>query len=116
MPVDLDSIRRELTVLARNKKLRVKEWSRDAPSDWRPTQVRNPDAEGFCFTDISAWHFIAALLEDGHPLEEIMLYQPPGARGYVMYVELEPGRPKLYIKLELRSGKIIGRSFHYSFI
>lgn len=115
MAVDLDSRRRELAVLARNKKLRVKEWSRDAPSDWRPTQVRNPITEGFFFTDVGAWHLIADLLEDGHPLEEIILCQPPGARGYVMHVELEPGRPKLYIKLELRGGKVIGRSFHYSY-
>src|SRR5712691_2340245 len=84
MAVDLDSRRRELAVLARNKKLRVQAWSRDAPNDWRPTQVRNPNAEGLFFTDVGAWHFIADLLEDGHPLEEITLYQPPDARGYVM--------------------------------
>ena len=115
MAVDLDSIRRELAVLARNKKLRSTEWNRMAPSEWRPTQVRNPHAEGFYFTDIGAWHYIATLLEGGHPLEEILLSQPPNGRGYVMHVELETGGPTLYIKVERRSGRIIGRSFHYSY-
>ena len=27
---------------------------------------------------------------------------------------IEPDRPQLYVKLQLGSGKIIGRSFHYS--
>ena len=58
---------------------------------------------------------IAELLDGGHPLEEIILYKPPGKRAYVMHVELVVGQPKLYIKLELRSGKVIGRSFHYSY-
>ena len=31
-----------------------------------------------------------------------------------MKIELEPGQAQLYIKLQLGSGKIIGRSFHYS--
>ena len=31
-----------------------------------------------------------------------------------MKIDIEPGRPQLYIKLQLGSGKIIGRSFHYS--
>ena len=42
------------------------------------------------------------------------LHQPKGAKGYVMLIDLGPTEPKLYVKLELRSGKIIGRSFHYS--
>jgi hypothetical protein len=37
-----------------------------------------------------------------------------GATGYVMKIELEPAVPVLYVKLELRSGRILGRSFHYS--
>ena len=54
------------------------------------------------------------MLEDGHPVEVMRLDKPPGAKGYVMKIDIEPDRPKLYIKLQLGSGKIIGRSFHYS--
>ena len=38
----------------------------------------------------------------------------PCATGYVMKIDIEPGRPQLYVKLQLGSGQIIGRSFHYS--
>ena len=113
MPGDLESIRRELAVLARRKKARVVTWSPEMPSDWRPYQIRNPSS-GLPFTEEGAWHFIAELLESGHPIEEVILHKPPGKRAYEMHVELGPALPKLYIKLQLGSGKVIGRSFHYS--
>jgi hypothetical protein len=83
------------------------------PCDWQPTTVTNPTV-GMPFTDIDAWRFIAELAESGHPMEEIMLDQPKGAKGYVMIVELEVNTPNLYIKVQLKGGKIFGRSFHYS--
>lgn len=66
------------------------------------------------FTRATAWDLIASALESGHDVETIELRKPPGAKGYVMRIDLEPGKPQLYVKLELGSGKIIGRSFHYS--
>lgn len=110
-----ESIRSQLVILARRGKTRTTEFTRDRPTDWRPTQVRNPDGmlDGY-FTDPSAWEFIAAKLEDGHPVEIVELNKPVGAKGYVMKVDMEPGMPPLYIKLQLGAGKIIGRSFHYS--
>ena len=91
------------------------EFSTDRPTDWRPGQVRNP--HGLLdthFTDEAAWELIASRLEDDHPVEVMELRKPAGATGYVMKVEIEPGQPRLYVKLQLGSGKIIGRSFHYS--
>src|SRR5262249_43534148 len=114
MTVNLDSIRCELATLAKRKKARVMAWNPNAPNDWRPTQVKHPITGGF-YTDAGAWQLIAELLDGGHPLEEIILCKPPGKRAYVMHVELAVGQPKLYIKLELGSGKVIGRSFHYSY-
>ena len=78
-------------------------------------QVRNPDGlfENY-FNDITAWELIASKIEAGHPVETIELDQPPGAKGYVMKIDIEPGQPQLYIKLQLGSGAIYGRSFHYS--
>ena len=66
------------------------------------------------FDDQSAWELIASRLEDGQPVETVTLKQPPGRIGYVMKIDLNPGRPLLYVKLELGSGKVIGRSFHES--
>ena len=80
------------------------EFRTDRPTDWRPGQVRNP----------AAWELIASRLEEDHPVEIVELRKPAGATGYVMKIDIEPGRPRLYVKLQLGSGKIIGRSFHYS--
>ena len=91
------------------------EFSRDRPTDWRPGQVRNPNGRlDTHFTDPTAWELIASKLEEGHAVETIQLEKPPGATGYVMKIDIEPGQPLLYVKLQLGSGKIIGRSFHYS--
>ncbi len=46
--------------------------------------------------------------------EVVELKKPSGAKGYLMKIDMEPKMPKLYVKLQLGSGKIIGRSFHYA--
>lgn len=83
------------------------------PCDWRPTEVTNPSS-GICFTDITAWSRIAELAETGHPIEEIELEQPKGEVGHVICVRLDEKQPELYIKVQLKRGRIFGRSFHYS--
>ncbi len=83
------------------------------PCDWRPQQVRDPRS-GQCFTANGAWEFITECLEAGQELEEVMLQNPEGKTAYVMKVDVGAGRPLLYIKLQLGSGAVIGRSFHYS--
>lgn len=109
--------RRNLTRLARSRRTRTSAFTSARPTDWRPTQVRNPD--GILddhFTDSTAWELIASALADDHPVETVELRKPPGARGYVMLIDIEPGRPRLYVKVELGAGKVLGRSFHYSTI
>ena len=110
-----EETRRQLILLAGRSHARVTEFSADRPTDWRPGQVRNPDGIlDTHFTGATAWELIASRLEDGHPVESVALRKPPGATGFVMKIDIEPRHPKLYIKLQLGSGKIIGRSFHYS--
>lgn len=107
--------RNQLALLARRSRARTSAFSRRRPTDWRPTTVRNP--EGVLdthFTDSTAWEFIATRLEASEEVEVISLRQPPGAKGYVMKIDLGAGVPALYVKLQLGSGTIIGRSFHYS--
>ena len=65
-------------------------------------------------TTTSAWELIASTLADGHPVEILELRKPPGTRGYVMLIDIELDQPQLYVKLELGSGRVFGRSFHYS--
>ena len=31
-----------------------------------------------------------------------------------MKIDLEPDQPRVYVKLQLGAGRIVGRSFHYS--
>lgn len=109
----LDEVRRELARLARRKDLRIVQWTRVRPCEWRPTEVINPGS-GLPFTDVRAWEYIADLLDAGQPLEEVMLDQPPGEVAYVMIVILEPYVPALYIKVQFVRGRVLGRSFHYS--
>ena len=110
-----ESIRHELVTLARRSKARVTAFRSARPNDWRPGQVHNPDGLlDSHFTDASAWDYIAAKLESGHLVKVMRLDKPPGAKGYVMKIDIEPEMPQLYVKLQLGSGKIFGRSFHYS--
>ena len=113
MTIDL-SIRHEIVTLVR-RGARTSEFTTARPTDWRPEQVPNP--EGLLlpyFDDRSAWELIASKLESGHDVQTVTLEQPPGKTGYVMRIDLNPGRPLLYVKLELGRGEVIGRSFHES--
>ena len=88
------------------------------PTQWQPQQVRDPEEpEGGLspyFTDGGAWDLIADKLEAGHDVEVVELRKPRGSKGYVMKIRLGPSEPLLYVKLQLGSGTVIGRSFHYS--
>lgn len=111
MSID-DSTRRQLAGLARLKRRR----DTHRRAHWEPGRVRNPESgiDDATFTDSSAWDLIASKLEDGHDVEVITLDHPRGRRGYVMKIELEPGVPRLYVKVQLHGNQIFGRSFHYS--
>lgn len=106
----LGDVRHQLLQLAKRRRAWDVEFTTTRPKDWSPKSVVDP-LFNQPFTDQGAKDFIAELLENGHPIEEIALDTPLGKMGYVMKVETEGG--KIYIKLELGSGKIIGRSFHY---
>jgi len=105
-------LRKEIVRLALRKERRFVPRTKNMPCHWNPTTVENPEV-GIPFNDIAAWHFIARLVEDGHDLEEVVLDQPAGDKGYVMSVHLEANVSRLYIKFQLKNGNIFGRSFHY---
>lgn len=109
------AVRHELATLARNPHRRTAEFTRERPTDWRPHQVLNPDGDlDTHFTDTTAWELIATRLEQGQHVKVIELQKPRGRKGYVMSIDLGTDTPNLYVKLQLGSGQIIGRSFHYS--
>ena len=113
--MNLVEFRRQLAALARSRHSRtVGIPSRGLPSDWRPYTVMNPES-GLLFTEASAWNLLVQLLEEGHPILETTLDHPPGARGFVLLVDLEGSRQTLYVKVQLGANCVIGRSFHYSY-
>jgi hypothetical protein len=83
------------------------------PTEWTPGKVINPEVD-MPFTEAGAWVFVARLLDTGYPIQQVTLRQSISEVAYVLLVDLKPGMPKLYIKLQLKGGKICGRSFHYS--
>lgn len=104
-------IRRQLITLCRRKSSRTSEWTRDRPTEWQPTAVINPE-DNQPFTDAGAWEFVATCLESNIVLERVELERPAGKFAYVFRVPLTD--KDLYVKLQLGSGAVIGRSFHYS--
>ena len=102
-------------MLARRPQARESRFSSTRPTEWQPQQVRDPaGAFGATFTNSGAWDLIASKIESGHDVEVVKLRKPVGATGYVMKIDLNPGRPLLYVKFQLRRGVVIGRSFHES--
>lgn len=106
---DIEVMRAELARLASSPKSQRN--PRDLPCEWVPQTVRDPRS-GDYFTRAGAWEFAAERLLAGDPLEVIELDCPPGKKGYVLKSEGCPGRPFIYIKLQIGSGAVYGRSFH----
>ncbi len=107
--------RSQLVLRARHSRTRTATFTIQRLTHWRPTEVYNPDGVlDTHFTDATAWEFIASRLEAGEDVEVMTLQRPKGAKGYVMKIDLGPGRPELYVKLQMGPKKVIGRSFHYS--
>lgn len=103
-------IRRQLIVLCSRRSARTSEWTADRPTEWRPTAVMNPDGQPF--TDAGAWDFVVECLESGVSLTPVTLEKPAGKVAYTFTVPV--CAEEVYVKLQLGSGAVIGRSFHYS--
>lgn len=69
---------------------------------------------GAAFTEDGAWEYVAEQIEAGIAIEVIQLEIPPGKRGYVMHLPSHDASVPIYVKLQLGSGVVVGRSFHYS--
>ncbi len=105
-----DNIRHELLRLCKESRLRNSVFSRKAPTHWVPWQLYDPET-GDAFTVDGAWLFIERALANGCPLRSVELDRPKGKTGYWFHGEDARGT-RIYVKLQLGSGLIIGRSFH----
>jgi len=82
------------------------------PCKWSPLGITQPGTS-FPFTDDSAWTYVADAIDAGCEIATIALDNPPGKIGYVMLLASANTTP-IYVKLQLLSGRVLGRSFHYS--
>lgn len=65
------------------------------------------------FTADGCWSFVADAIAAGAAVEVIALKQPPGKRGFVIMLPGMDGAV-IYVKLQLLSDVVLGRSFHLS--
>lgn len=106
-----NDVRRCLAQRCRSKRTRRSDFQKEAPTVWVPGTLRDPSTPDCLFTDESAWIFVANALEAGVEVTVITLSRPAGRTAYVMELEGHRG-VKIYVKLQLGSDYVRGRSFH----
>src|SRR4051794_2055851 len=106
------SERSVLVRLCGSKRTRIVSFTPEMPCRWQPRQFTDPRTRQ-AFTDESAWSYIVQHIEEGVEIGEITLDRPPGAKAFVL---LLPGvnPAKIYVKLQICGGRVLGRSFHES--
>lgn len=109
---DPEKYRHQLAVLASSRHTRSVPAKSKLPCKWWPHRTLDPRT-GSPFTDDSAWEFVVELLQAQHPIDLVQLRIPLGGTGFSMVYPLGIGRI-LYVKLQLGSGTVLGRSFHDS--
>jgi len=108
-----DEIKSRLAALCCSRRTRNRDFLPSRPCDWRSTGMTDPRS-GEVFTEDGAWKYVAEMIERGVQIEIIELDQPPGKTGYTMLLPSHDPKSPIYVKLQLGSGVVIGRSFHYS--
>lgn len=107
-----DQDRAQLSKRASSRKTRLSTFSSRAPTKWHPTSLVHPET-GEPFTEDNCWSFVAGAIDGGEPVEVIELKRPVGKRGFVMKLAGHEATT-IYVKLQLLSDKVLGRSFHQS--
>lgn len=107
-----NDIRKELIKLSSARGTRSSKFRPTLPTDWAPQHVLNPETNQ-PFTPDGAWDFIVKKLSQGHEIDTVTLDVPIGKIGYVLKID-GAHNEKIYVKLQIGSGKVVGRSFHIS--
>lgn len=94
------------------RKTRRSEFTRERPCKWHPTSLIHPEYRE-PFTVDNCWTWIAEAIQAGAIVEIITLKKPPGKRGFVLKLDGHAGI-KIYVKLQMLSEVVYGRSFHES--
>lgn len=103
------NIRQELIRLASKGATRKAVFTSKAPTKWHPDQAYDPKTNE-PYTRDAAWERVRAELV-GCDLKTLIMKRPPGKTGYWFQFHDAKGT-KIYVKLQLGSGFVLGRSFH----
>ena len=104
------NILQELIRLSAREATRRSEFSKKAPTKWNPGEAIDPRS-GQPYTPVAAWDRVHAELVAGCNLKKIPLDKPPGKFGYTFHF-LDGANKRVYVKLQIGSGLVMGRSFH----
>ena len=80
------------------------------PTEWNPHEARDP-ATSQPYTRQGAWERVHRELMAGCTLSIVALKKPPGKTGYAFHFHDAAGQ-RIYVKLQVLSGFVMGRSFH----
>lgn len=105
-----ENIRQELIRLSSREGTRRSVFTDRAPTDWNPNNARDPRS-GEPYTRVGAWERVHAELVGGCEIKRVALDKPPGKTGYTFHFVDAVGR-RIYVKLQIMSGFVMGRSFH----
>ncbi|MCJ8322773.1 MAG: hypothetical protein HRU29_01700 [Rhizobiales bacterium] len=84
------------------------------PTNWVPQTVKRSDGFEDYHTHYSARQLLEDELSKGVEVFEMSLDHPPNGTGYYFEIPIKDSVEKLYVKFEIVSGCVIGRSFHIS--
>lgn len=104
------NIRQELIRLANSSRTRRSNFTPQMPTDWAPWEAYDPTTEA-PYTPAAAWDRVVEELRTGCTVQMKTLEKPPGKTGYVFKFADARGT-MIYVKLQIVSGKVVGRSFH----
>lgn len=104
------NIRQELIRLSSKATTRRSQFTQGAPTKWKPSDAQDPNT-GQPYTLDAAWDRVHSELANGCGLSLVNLDKPPGKKGYTFHFVDAAGR-RIYVKLQIGSGFVIGRSFH----
>ena len=111
VPVPLTvALRREMANMCASKRTRSEAFSTAQPTEWRPTDAIDPTTKAPC-TSSAAWSLVEQYVRGNGPIIPVLLKKPPGRTGYTFHLRDGDGN-RIYVKLQIGSGKVFGRSFH----
>jgi hypothetical protein len=108
-----DPLRERLLRLLRQKSKRIIPRPPAHPVDVRFSEIRDP-LLNVVLTPARGWDLLIEALEDGIPIDTIVLDVPPEKQGHVVVFNV--GDQAVYVKLEIGDGdrQIFLRSYHLS--